>query len=234
MMSEITDDDALLAAEYALGLLDEPERRVAEARIEAEPSFARDVEWWREQLGTFDAGPVAPPARLWRAIETRLGANDDDAKRSGGDSRRWKWATAALAAALLGVIVLRPTPAPVEVRVPVERAAAQPLVASLTGARGTTVTVAYDRDTRRVLVTPARLLAGTRDAELWVIPLGSATPVSLGVIDAGKPRSRDIEKSVTGLIAEGATLAISLEPRGGSTTGAPTGPVVATGKIVRV
>ena len=35
------------------------------------------------------------------------------------------------------------------------------------------------------------------------------------------------------LIAPGATLAISLEPLGGSPTGAPTGEVILTGKIAR-
>ena len=37
-----------------------------------------------------------------------------------------------------------------------------------------------------------------------------------------------------GRIAPGATLAISVEPRGGSPTGLPTGPVVATGVVARV
>jgi len=33
------------------------------------------------------------------------------------------------------------------------------------------------------------------------------------------------------LFSAGGTLAISLEPAGGSPTGAPTGPVIATGKL---
>jgi anti-sigma-K factor RskA len=37
-----------------------------------------------------------------------------------------------------------------------------------------------------------------------------------------------------GRIAPGATLAISIEPLGGSPTGLPTGPVVATGVVARV
>jgi anti-sigma-K factor RskA len=35
------------------------------------------------------------------------------------------------------------------------------------------------------------------------------------------------------LLGEGAALAISLEPKGGSPTGAPTGPVVALGALKR-
>ena len=33
--------------------------------------------------------------------------------------------------------------------------------------------------------------------------------------------------------AEGAVLAVSLEPKGGSTTGAPTGPILALGPLTR-
>jgi anti-sigma-K factor RskA len=33
------------------------------------------------------------------------------------------------------------------------------------------------------------------------------------------------------LLQQGATIAISVEPRGGSPTGAPTGPVIASGSL---
>lgn len=225
--------DNLLAAEYALGLLDEPERRVAKMRAAAELTFAEEVEWWREQLGTFDAAPVAPPTHLWRAIETRLGANDNAA-----GARGWKWATAAtsaLAAVLLGVIVLRPAAVPLETRVATGPGLkTTPLVASLTGKRGDIVSITYNPDVRTAIVSPLVSKLGARDVELWIIPLGSAVPQSLGVIDARIPQLRDIASARSELIQVGATFAISLEPRGGSKTGAPTGPVIATGKIVSV
>lgn len=230
-------DDGLLAAEFALGLLDEPESIIAERRVTRDPAFADAVDWWRTQFDTIDAAPVAPPPHLWRAIETRLPAND----RANDDARaptHWKWATlatSAVAATLLGVIVLRPTPAPVETRVTMGPGLREPpLVSSLTGKRGDVVNVTYDRDARTVLVSPTNLKPGVRDVELWIIPVGSAVPQSLGVIDSRVPQLRDVDPSRAGSIAVGATFAISLEPRGGSTRGAPTGPVVATGKIVRV
>lgn len=225
-------EDELLAAEFALGLLDAPEFGGAEARVAHDPAFADLVEWWRAELHMIYAPAVVPPSHLWRAIETRLATNDDAPA-----ANPWKWATAAMsavAAALLGVIALRPEPAPVVKQVSQTSIPAPPLLANLSGARGSVVTISYDPGTHAAIVSPVVLRAGARDAELWVIPDGSSKPVSMGVIDAKSPRVRRLDAAQAALMAAGATLAISLEPIGGSTTGSPTGPVVATGKIVRV
>ena len=71
-----------------------------------------------------------------------------------------------------------------------------------------------------------------RDLELWSIPAGGA-PLSLGLLVMQPDGSATLVLSDEGLArrAQGAVLAISLEPRGGSTTGAPTGPVLYTGKL---
>jgi anti-sigma-K factor RskA len=42
-----------------------------------------------------------------------------------------------------------------------------------------------------------------------------------------------VEEPMAPQIREGATLAVSLEPTGGSPTGQPTGPVIASGKLER-
>lgn len=238
MSTPMTDDD-LLAAELAIGLLDAVEARAAEARAARDPAFAAAVEWWRERLGTLGAAAAAPPPGLWRAIATRLADNDDRVPAK-GDARPWQFATAAVsavAAGLLGVIVLRPAPVVPVVPVtpaPPTRSMAEPLVASLSGTRGDAVAVAFDRDARTLLVTPTILKRGRGDVELWVIPAGATKPVAIGVIHAAAPSRLTIARAEAALLVEGATMAISLEPRGGSPTGAPRGPVVATGKIVRV
>ena len=232
-------DDAVLAAELALGLLPADEARAAVGRALRDDLFAREVEWWRDRLGTLGTADVPPPPHLWRAIATRLA--DNDAAAPGVTSNtvgRWKIATAAMtaiAASLLGVIVLRPAPvAPVRTPVPpvvAERPATAPLVASLSGARGDVLTVVYDRDAATLVVTPAVLKPGRGDVELWVIPAGATVPVSIGVLDGVAPSRRPIDRARAALLAQGATLAVSLEPKGGSPTGAPTGPVVASGEI---
>lgn len=229
----MTEDDDILAAEYALGLLSPDEAAAVEVRLKVDGPLSLRVAWWRDQLSPLVAeAEVEPAASVWQGIETRLGGNDNAPDRA----RPWKWATGgmgAIAAALLAVIALRPEPAPLPV--PVETVTpAAPMVASLSGERGMAVTVAYDSSSKRMLVTPVTLDPGKGDAELWVIPVGQAVPVSLGVIDAKLATSHNIDAVHAALVAPGATFAISQEARGGSPTGAPQGAIVASGKIIRV
>ena len=91
--------------------------------------------------------------------------------------------------------------------------------------------VVYDASTRDIglsHVTGDR--ASGRDFELWVIE-GSNAPQSVGVIPAGSSVHLAVDDELQRKIAAGAALAISLEPAGGSPTGAPTGPVVALGEL---
>ncbi|MFT5948474.1 MAG: anti-sigma-K factor RskA, partial [Paracoccaceae bacterium] len=69
-----------------------------------------------------------------------------------------------------------------------------------------------------------------RVLELWLIAEGAAAPVSLGVMPDITPATLSVRKELRTLMI-GGTLAISDEPLGGSLTGAPTGAVLATGKI---
>ena len=222
----MTDDDDLLAGEVALGLLSRDEAAMAEARMRAEPELAARTEWWRAHLISLaDDAATAPSPDVWRRIEARLGANDNRASAT-----PWKWATAAMsvAATVLGVIALRPTLV-VPVAVP-----QVPLVASLSGKAGTAVTVAYNAGDRTILVTPVTLEPGEGDAELWIIPIGQTEPISMGVINAKGAISRRVDLQHGRLLAPGATFAISQEARGGSPTGHAQGPIVATGKIIRI
>jgi anti-sigma-K factor RskA len=66
-----------------------------------------------------------------------------------------------------------------------------------------------------------------RDFELWVIGANSVAPVSLGVIPSDRESLFEITPEIAALM-DGGTLAVSDEPEGGSPTGAPTGPILAT------
>jgi anti-sigma-K factor RskA len=66
--------------------------------------------------------------------------------------------------------------------------------------------------------------------ELWVIPAGGK-PRSLGVMPDARQTHMQLADALAELMQEGATVAISVEPRGGSPTGSPTGPVVASGAL---
>jgi anti-sigma-K factor RskA len=66
--------------------------------------------------------------------------------------------------------------------------------------------------------------------ELWLIPPGDK-PHSLGLIDRNRPVTIKVPQDLMSQVSKEAVLAVSLEPPGGSPTGAPTGPVIANGKL---
>lgn len=229
-------DDAPLpditAAELALGLLEGDERDAALRRLARDPGFAAEVERWRDWLAAlFAAWPaVAPPATVAARIEASLDGRDT--APAANDNRRWRRlaAGAGIAACLLlavtVMLVLRPQPVPV--RVPV--AAPAPLIAAIAPtAKGPPIAAAYDPASATVRIAgPVDVPAG-RTAELWAIR-GADAPRSLGLIPAAGGRLT-VRAAARAALAPDTILAISIEPAGGSPTGLPTGPVVATGKL---
>jgi len=223
--------DDLFAAEYVLGVLAADERQIASRRIDAETGFARLVDAWEVHLSPMAAAypEVEPPASVKPAIDRRLFASAATrAEPSGGlwsSLGFWRGlATAAVAA--LAIYVAVPFVRPPVVQ-PQER-----LVASL-AADGSDVKylVVYDagrRDVGLSLVSGQR--AAGKDFELWMIE-GKNAPVSMGVIPAGQTIHMAVTPAVQQKLAQGAVLAVSVEPTGGSQTGQPTGPVVAAGDL---
>jgi len=218
----MTDDDNILAAELALGLLDAREEALLQARIDQDAAFAACVAWWREQLTPLvNEIEVAPDAHVWPRIAGGLPSNDHILRQI----QRWRTiaiSAMAVAASLLLVIVMKPMPASQSPQVI--------MAARLDGQAGTAATVAYEARSGQLTVVPGRFDTSTHDAELWIIPDGGA-PVSLGVIDARRPTHPSVVTDRRPLIQAGASFAITLEPKGGSPTGHPTGPVVGAGKI---
>jgi anti-sigma-K factor RskA len=68
--------------------------------------------------------------------------------------------------------------------------------------------------------------------ELWLIASAAAKPVPLGVVGAGEYTEQPLPADLDADAVRGATYAVSFEPEGGSKTGAPTGPILFTGKLV--
>lgn len=217
----MTDDDDLIAAELALGLNRDP---AAVQRRASDPEFAARVAWWESSFaglaGTLDA---EPPAQAWSRIAARLPQNDNPA------SLRWWKLTSGVLALVAGVALFMLVQRP-QIELPPQPGA--PAVASLAGEQGSALTISYDSGTRRLTIAPVQLDPGKGDAELWVIPVGAEKAVSLGVFDAHKPSSHQLNPSQARLVGAGATFAVSLEQRGGSPTGQHLGPIVATGKLV--
>lgn len=221
------EGDDLLAAEYVLGVLDPAMRPQVAARVERDREFAALVDAWTARLSPLDAGyaAAAPPASVKAALDRRLFSAAATAKPSLWSSLAfWRGlSAAALALAVFAVVAPLLAPAPP----PAER-----LVASL-AAEGTDVryVVVYDPVEGAVSLNHlAGDRAAGRDFELWVIE-GDKAPVSAGVIAVGGNIHIVLSPDLAARIAAGAVLAISMEPKGGSPTGAPTGPVVAAGDL---
>ena len=230
-------DDAL-AMDYALGALGRDTRREVERRMRSDPTFRLVIEGWQRDLASLDVetAPVAPPASVWEAIATEITpvsmpAPAPAAPRVGFWDSLAVWRSLALAgtaAAAIAVSQIGPVPAASGTPPPL-------LVAALAGADGTPLlSAAYDPVRGAVVLTPAtqRDVTG-KSPELWVIE-GDKPPKSLGIIDIKGPNAHAISSKQLAGLAPGSVLAISIEPLGGSPTGQPTGPVVATGKLTAI
>jgi anti-sigma-K factor RskA len=223
------------AAEYVLGVLDADRRHEAERRIARDPHFAREVASWEERLTPLAASvpAVEPPRHLWREIESKLdfAARRRPQPQASEPAILWQrlafWRGLAFgslglaAASLVAVAVLltRPPEQP-------------PLVATLAPQTGGPAFVAtIDRERRLVTVVPAAFAQQPgRVPELWLIPPGAA-PRSLGLLNPAQPVALIISTELLPHANPNSALAVSIEPPGGSPTGLPTGPVVASGRL---
>jgi len=217
----MSDEDDLLAAELALGLVDDP---AALARRAQDENFARRVVWWEQRLAGLAVPLEAEPsAELWPRIATALPQNDN-----GRSVLRWKLVSGAMAAVAVVALVMVAQRPQIELPPP----PGTPIVASLSGERGSALAISYETTSRRLTIAPVKLDPGQGDAELWVVPVGSDKATSLGVINAHQPTTHQLNPAQARLVGPGATFAISLEQRGGSPTGQHVGPIVATGKLI--
>lgn len=230
------NDREMLAVEHALCLLIGDDAHAA-ARLEAnDASFAADVARWRGRLASLvaEVAEMSPPETLWNRIVQATGPHDSNVVVLRRSVARWRAAAAGMTAlaASLGLVMLqqpRPSPAPIAVQ---QRAAA-PLVAMLGDSdKQMKVVASWDPAARQlVLVVAGDMPPDPSHAhELWVIPEGGK-PKSLGTMPPNKRMHIQLADALAQLLQQGATIAISAEPPGGSPTGQPTGPVVASGSL---
>ena len=238
MTDERENDREALAAEHALQMLRGDELRQASALAGSDRGFAREVARWRGRLAPLfaEVEAVDPPDAMWARIEQATagsgnGSNVVTLRRSRALWRGVAAGMTALAAAF-GLVMLERPPVPQQ-PVAIQRPAAPPLVAMLGDTdKNMKVVASWDPASRRlVLAVAGEMPADPSHAhELWVIPQGGK-PRSLGTMASGKQMHMRLAEALAQLLQQGATIAISVEPPGGSPTGAPTGPVVASGSL---
>ncbi|HVF82683.1 MAG TPA: anti-sigma factor [Sphingomicrobium sp.] len=232
----------ILAAEHALRLLEGEELLQARALEASEPAFAAEVRAWEARLSPLldEIAPVELGPELWQRIERSLdrSAPNSEIIAMRRKVRRWQGAAALSAAAAVALALLAvppllqqpaaPTPTPVEEPAPI-------LIASLDEENlPGSVAVTFVPAAGELLVAASAIEARAgRSHELWIIPEGGS-PISLGVVATDRPAKRRVPAALVAQFRTGATVALSLEPTGGSPTGQPTGPVLATGNLQAV
>src|SRR5688572_2009343 len=214
--SELDDLDGL-AGEYVLGTLAGDDRVQFEARLSLDAAAARAVAAWALRLQPMaDAiAPAIPPAALWQKIAGEVGLPQKPSRRS--------WIALAAAAAVIVAVLF------------IADLLTQPAVIAIAQlARqdgGTAFTISVLKDREQLLIQAGAVdQLQNQSYELWAVP-PSGTPVSLGLINASGETETEVPRDKRALLESGVTLAVSLEPQGGSTTGAPTGPVLFVGAL---
>ncbi|MDO6731416.1 anti-sigma factor [Marinovum sp. 2_MG-2023] len=223
--TDIPDSDSVLAAEYVLGLLSEDAARDVARRMVREPALRDLFDTWTEHFADLaaDLDPVPAPDGIWTSVETRLfGARKPLWRRLGaglglGQAVLGGALAAGLALAVVQFGWLEPDSAPYTAALTTEAAenVARIELDADSGALTAELIGAFPEDGR------AR--------ELWLIQ-GDNAPVSLGLLSPGVVVALAVPDPLRGAL-DGAVLAISDEPAGGSPTGLPTGAVLATGVI---
>lgn len=220
-------DDQVEAAEYVLGLLTPDEAKQFEAQLSESPEMREDVADWREFFANM-AGAVpeiAPPVAIYAAISDRLFSGKR--RRRIALPRIFEVAIGAVAAAFFAFGVIFFT----------QSNLSQPnsvIATEIAAADGSVVVnaVYIVKSGELRIARESDAPAEGRAFQLWLVA-GDSAPESLGLLPEQATSSLIVPGSLRWRV-QGATLAISDEPAGGSPTGAPTGAILAVGVVAGV
>lgn len=210
-----------LAAEYVIGTLRGPARRRFDRYRAREWHIGRRVIAWEDRLIplAYTLPPVTPSPEVWRAIERRVRAESPPARQlAARRPLRALAAVVAICAVLAGGFLLwRAGFAP----------GFEPIATIAAGDARPIWQIELDADftrLRAVSIGAAPEQPG-RSFELWALPDDGA-PVSLGLLPVSGRLERSLDADQARALRAAPRVAVSLEPVGGSPTGAPTGPVL--------
>ena len=218
-----------LAAQYALGLLQDATRRRLERLMMEDYRIRQEVWFWERELNSLveHITPVKPPVGNWQRIEERLWPNP--AARAGG-TRLWRWWSGVSTALLLLLVVLLPFLQQQVQPTPDNRWLA---VVQTNEARPLWV-IDTDSSALHLRAVGADSPGASSDYELWLLP-ETGVPVSIGLLPTGGASvTLHLSDEQLQRLLRSRSLAISLEPSGGSPTGLPTGPVLYQAELLKL
>ncbi len=229
------DDIEMLAAEFFLRLLDAGEIAQLNALRTHNKPFDEAVRAWEMRLMPLAEAltPVQPGARVWPAITAAIASAETPPARFGlwDNLKFWRYfglsagaLGTAFAAAMIVVVFLRAAP-------PLPIATAN-LVTAHTGLF--VATAMKKNGGIWLVVSPSQVsVPQHKSAELWLLTPGNQ-PVPLGLLASNRSVAVNLPANRLQGGISNATLAVSIEPAGGSPTGLPTGPVIAVTKFVPI
>ena len=227
MIPDNTEELRVLAGEYVLGVLDAHDADEVAAALAVNAELRRAVVFWETRLHPLSSLAISaePPSGTWQAIEARIRTKTAKpvARSFWTNLALWRWSTAGFAAAAAALalwVAVTPVPGPSLVAIlhpPQQDQASWIATAGRSGLVLRAVTAA----------TPP----SDRAFELWAIAPGATQPRSLGVIS---PNGELKLSRLPADLRDGGTLAISIEPIGGSPTQLPSGPLVYIGSVKAV
>ena len=225
MIPSDSEELHVLAGEYVLGVLEPAAMTELAEAAGNNPALARAIAYWEERLHGLSrlAPPADPPPQTWDRIVERIAGPARSARRVAlwNCLGFWRWSAALTTAAAAGLalyIALAPRPEALRFVAVLHAPQQEPAA-----------WVATAEDRGLLLRAVASVAApGDRSFELWAIAPNGGAPKALGVV----PANGQLEIGVLPEdMEDGATLAISIEPKTGSPTGLPTGPVVFVGRL---
>ncbi|MEC8822562.1 MAG: anti-sigma factor [Pseudomonadota bacterium] len=222
------DDLDMLAAEFVLGTLPIEDRQRVQRLRTTHPELDAQILQWESRLSALndEIEPVDPAPGLFARIERSIdqleqaSSQHNEVVRLRQQVSRWRLSTAATSIAamlLIAVMMLEPTPTKSPYVAVFQHDDEQPAFL---------LTVDLARKQLNIQPVTARP-AGNQSYQLWIKDdeLGP-TPRSVGVLNEHFEVDPAALTNYDAELLRRATFGISLEPRGGSPTGQPTGPAL--------
>lgn len=233
-------DDSIreaLAAEFVLGTLSARVRKRFQNQMRYDAGLRTLVYEWEQRLTPMASSipELQPPANAWTSIAARIRAGRERARSNPVRQIRF-WRTAAVAMTFVLVIGLGYFGA--------NRMLAEPqpdMMAVLSDNKSEpALLVSWPlRQTQnkhikvRVIAHPD--MPADTSWELWLIPADRMDrPVSAGFVGMAPLQTLPMSGAAADALSNAWGFAVSVEPKGGSPTGAPTGPVIFRGPCVKL
>lgn len=229
----------LLAQRFVLGTQRGAARQRFAALAKERPGIRRAIEYWEARLAplAWELEPVKPSELVWQRICRELGIGRAP---SGSMSASNRWAAVAAMFAVIAIVtaggwwraasrlpetvtqtIIERVPEAVSVAVVSNgEGEALWLTRIAPASRELTVRVVNDVEQRPV-----------NDYELWALT-DAGVPVSLGLLPQSGRATAPLDDAAIAALATSSTLAVSLEPPGGSPEATPTGPVLYTAALL--